>query len=216
MSTSHPTTPCSSTTSSAAVESSPSPSSTRTSSSATIASPARTPAGSPSQWTPPSSTAPSAAPSPSRSRPATRPPPSRSSSSRSSPPAPATLPPFSPLRPKGGFPPLCRACPSPSPFPGPTCFISSRPWMLLKICLRSFGDNCTLVQAPDLAQLQSLVDRLKYVGDVLTVSIAQYGDLHLQVSTSLVTVGSELRKLRVLGVRGTRSNVFLLHPSFVD
>ncbi|KAG6477487.1 hypothetical protein ZIOFF_066754 [Zingiber officinale] len=74
----------------------------------------------------------------------------------------------------------------------------------------------TLVQVPDLAQLQSLVDRLKYVGDVLTVSIAQYGDLHLQVSTSLVTVGSELRKLRVLGVRGTRSNVFLLHPSFVD
>ncbi|KAG6489770.1 uncharacterized protein LOC122003807 [Zingiber officinale] len=59
----------------------------------------------------------------------------------------------------------------------------------------------TLVQVPDLAQLQSLVDRLKYVGDVLTVSIAQYGDLHLQVSTSLVTVGSELRKLRVLGAR---------------
>lgn len=59
----------------------------------------------------------------------------------------------------------------------------------------------TLVQVPDLAQLQSLVDRLKYVGDVLAVSIAQYGDLHLQVSTSLVTVGSELRKLRVLGVR---------------
>ncbi|KAG6532904.1 hypothetical protein ZIOFF_006763 [Zingiber officinale] len=136
MSTSHPTTPCSSTTSSAAVESSPSPSSTRTSSSATIASPARTPAGSPSQWTPPSSTAPSAAPSPSRNRPAMRPPPSRSSSSRSSPPAPATLPPFSPLRPKGGFPPLCRTCPSPSPFPSPTCFRSSRLWMLLKICLR--------------------------------------------------------------------------------
>ncbi|XP_039138540.1 uncharacterized protein LOC120275883 [Dioscorea cayenensis subsp. rotundata] len=57
----------------------------------------------------------------------------------------------------------------------------------------------TLVQVPDLAQLQSLVDRLKNVGDLLTVAITQYGDLHLQVSTSLITVGSEFRELRVLG-----------------
>ncbi|KAJ4812053.1 Hus1-like protein [Rhynchospora pubera] len=57
----------------------------------------------------------------------------------------------------------------------------------------------TLVQVPDLSQLQSLVDRLKNVGDVLAVSITQYGDLHLKVSTSLVTVGSEFQKLRVLG-----------------
>ncbi|OAY74890.1 Checkpoint protein hus [Ananas comosus] len=57
----------------------------------------------------------------------------------------------------------------------------------------------TLVQVPDLSQLQSLVDRLKNVGDLLTVSITQYGDLHLQVSTTLITVGSEFRKLRVLG-----------------
>lgn len=59
----------------------------------------------------------------------------------------------------------------------------------------------TLVQVPDLPQLQSLVDRLKNVGDLLTVAITQYGDLHLQVSSSLVTVGSEFRKLRVLGDR---------------
>lgn len=58
------------------------------------------------------------------------------------------------------------------------------------------------------------MDRLKYVGDVLAVSIAQYGDLHLQVSTSLVTVGSELRKLRVLGVRGTRMSSYLIHLIF--
>ncbi|KAG1355167.1 Hus1-like protein [Cocos nucifera] len=58
----------------------------------------------------------------------------------------------------------------------------------------------TLVQVPDLAQLQNLVDRLKNVGELLTVAITQYGDLHLQVSTSLITVGSEFRKLRVLGV----------------
>ncbi|KAL6652340.1 hypothetical protein ACP70R_011265 [Stipagrostis hirtigluma subsp. patula] len=59
----------------------------------------------------------------------------------------------------------------------------------------------TLVQVPDLPQLQSLVDRLKNVGDLLTVAVTQYGDLHLQVSTSLVTVGSEFRKLPVLGDR---------------
>ncbi|RZR95590.1 hypothetical protein BHM03_00024471 [Ensete ventricosum] len=59
-----------------------------------------------------------------------------------------------------------------------------------------------LPQVQDLAQLQSLVDRLRNVGDLLTVAITQYGDLHLQVSTSLITVGSEFRRLRVLGVRG--------------
>ncbi|XP_043702852.1 uncharacterized protein LOC122653009 isoform X2 [Telopea speciosissima] len=59
----------------------------------------------------------------------------------------------------------------------------------------------TLVQIPDLLQLQNFVDRLKQVGDLLNVSITQYGDLHLQVSTTLTTVGSEFRKLRVLGVQ---------------
>ncbi|URD98410.1 Hus1-like protein [Musa troglodytarum] len=59
----------------------------------------------------------------------------------------------------------------------------------------------TLVQVQDLAQLQSLVDRLRNVGDLLTVAITRYGDLHLQVSTSLITVGSEFRRLRVLGLR---------------
>ncbi|XP_019055424.1 PREDICTED: uncharacterized protein LOC104610120 isoform X2 [Nelumbo nucifera] len=59
----------------------------------------------------------------------------------------------------------------------------------------------TLVQVPDLLQLQNFVDRLKHVGDLLNVSITQYGDLHLQVSTTLITVGAEFQKLRVIGVR---------------
>lgn len=59
----------------------------------------------------------------------------------------------------------------------------------------------TLVQVPDLLQLQSLVDRLKNVGEVLDVAISQHGDLHLKVSTTFVTVGSEYSRLRVVGVR---------------
>ncbi len=60
----------------------------------------------------------------------------------------------------------------------------------------------TLVQVPDLQQLQGLVDRLGKVGDVLEVGVTQYGDLHLQVSTPMVSIGSEYQKLRVIGVRG--------------
>lgn len=59
----------------------------------------------------------------------------------------------------------------------------------------------TLVQVPDLHQLQILAERLKNVGEVLEVAVTQHGDLHLQVSTTMVTIGSEYRKLRVLGVR---------------
>lgn len=59
-----------------------------------------------------------------------------------------------------------------------------------------------MVQVPDLQQLQNLVDRLKNIGDLLSVTVTQYGDLHLQVSTSLVTVGSEFKRLRILGARG--------------
>lgn len=55
---------------------------------------------------------------------------------------------------------------------------------------------------PDLQQLQGLVDRLGKVGEVLEVAVTQYGDLHLHVSQTMVSVGSEYRKLRVIGVRG--------------
>lgn len=57
----------------------------------------------------------------------------------------------------------------------------------------------TLVQVPDMNQLQNFVDRMKHVGDVFNVSISKYGDLHLQISTSLITLGSEFRKLKVIG-----------------
>lgn len=57
----------------------------------------------------------------------------------------------------------------------------------------------TLVQVPDMNQLQNFVDRMKQVGDVLSVSISKYGDLHLQVSTTLITLGAEFQKLLVIG-----------------
>ncbi|XP_024383861.1 uncharacterized protein [Physcomitrium patens] len=59
----------------------------------------------------------------------------------------------------------------------------------------------TLVQVPGLQNLQGLIDRLGKLGDVLEVAVTQYGDLHLQVSQTMVSIGSEYRKLRVLGVR---------------
>ncbi|GAV75450.1 Hus1 domain-containing protein [Cephalotus follicularis] len=57
----------------------------------------------------------------------------------------------------------------------------------------------TLVQVPDLNQLQNFVDRMKHVGDLLNVSISKYGDLHVQISTTLITLGAEFRKLLILG-----------------
>ncbi|XP_023549190.1 uncharacterized protein LOC111807621 [Cucurbita pepo subsp. pepo] len=57
----------------------------------------------------------------------------------------------------------------------------------------------TLVQVPDLNQLQNFVDRMKNVGDLLNVSISKYGDLHVQISTTLITLGAEYRKLFVIG-----------------
>ncbi|KAJ8760412.1 hypothetical protein K2173_015079 [Erythroxylum novogranatense] len=57
----------------------------------------------------------------------------------------------------------------------------------------------TLVQVPNLNQLQNFVDRMKHVGDLLNVSISKYGDLHLQISTTLITLGAEFRKMLVIG-----------------
>lgn len=59
----------------------------------------------------------------------------------------------------------------------------------------------TLVRAPELNALQNFVDRMKHIGDVIGVSITKYGDLHLQISTSLITIGAEFHKLMVLGER---------------
>ncbi|XP_012568085.1 uncharacterized protein [Cicer arietinum] len=57
----------------------------------------------------------------------------------------------------------------------------------------------TLIQVPDLNQLLNLVDRMKHVGDAVNVSISKYGDLTVQVSTTLISLGAEFRKLLVIG-----------------
>lgn len=57
----------------------------------------------------------------------------------------------------------------------------------------------TLVQVPDMNQLQNFVDRMKNVGDLINVSISKYGDLHLQISTTLINLGAEFQKLLVIG-----------------
>lgn len=57
----------------------------------------------------------------------------------------------------------------------------------------------TLVQVQDMNQLQNFVDRMKHVGDLIIVSISKYGDLHLQISTTLITLGAEFQKLLVIG-----------------
>ncbi|KAK7266480.1 hypothetical protein RIF29_19124 [Crotalaria pallida] len=57
----------------------------------------------------------------------------------------------------------------------------------------------TLVQVPDLIQLQNFVDRMKHVGDVLNIFISKYGDLRIDVSTTLISLGAEFRKLLVIG-----------------
>eukprot|EP00252_Welwitschia_mirabilis_P004535 TRINITY_DN14864_c0_g1_i2.p1 TRINITY_DN14864_c0_g1~~TRINITY_DN14864_c0_g1_i2.p1 ORF type:complete len:230 (+),score=43.43 TRINITY_DN14864_c0_g1_i2:108-797(+) len=62
----------------------------------------------------------------------------------------------------------------------------------------------TLVEAPDLQQLLNLVDRLKNVGEVLDIGVTQYGDLHLQISTTFVTIGSHYQRLKVVGVQDAR------------
>ncbi|XP_050234114.1 uncharacterized protein LOC126682456 [Mercurialis annua] len=57
----------------------------------------------------------------------------------------------------------------------------------------------TLVQVPDFNQLLNYVDRMKHIGDLLNVFISKYGDLHMQISTTLITLGAEFCKLLVIG-----------------
>ncbi|XP_031267693.1 uncharacterized protein LOC116126129 [Pistacia vera] len=57
----------------------------------------------------------------------------------------------------------------------------------------------TLVQVPDLNQLQNYIYRMKHVGDLLNVFISKYGDVHVQVSTTLIRLGTEFRKFPVIG-----------------
>ncbi|RDX90296.1 Checkpoint protein hus1-like protein, partial [Mucuna pruriens] len=57
----------------------------------------------------------------------------------------------------------------------------------------------TLLQVPDLSQLLNLVDRMKQVGDVVNVFVSKHGDLSVQVSTTLISLGAEFRRLVVIG-----------------
>ncbi|XP_020209126.1 uncharacterized protein LOC109794075 [Cajanus cajan] len=57
----------------------------------------------------------------------------------------------------------------------------------------------TLVQVPDLSQLLNLVDRMKLVGDVVNLFISKHGDFRVQVSTTLISLGAEFRRLPVIG-----------------
>lgn len=59
----------------------------------------------------------------------------------------------------------------------------------------------TLVQLPELVQLQGLIERLKNMGEVLEVGVAQYGDLTLRMTSTKVSIGTQYRQLRVWGER---------------
>ncbi|KAK4748274.1 hypothetical protein SAY87_014860 [Trapa incisa] len=59
----------------------------------------------------------------------------------------------------------------------------------------------TLVQAPDMNKLQGFVDRMRNLGDSLNVTISKYGGIHLQISTTLLTLGAEFQNLLVIGDR---------------
>ncbi|GMH25461.1 hypothetical protein Nepgr_027304 [Nepenthes gracilis] len=48
----------------------------------------------------------------------------------------------------------------------------------------------------------NFVDRMKQLGDVISVYISKLGELHLKVSNSLVTLGAEFKRLMVVGERG--------------
>ncbi|KAL2335473.1 hypothetical protein Fmac_016686 [Flemingia macrophylla] len=77
----------------------------------------------------------------------------------------------------------------------------SRPHLLeLQTALDTAQDiPQTLLQVPDLSQLLNLVDRMKLVGDVVDVFISKHGDLSVQVSTTLISLGAEFRRLPVIG-----------------
>ncbi|GAB4847815.1 hypothetical protein Ancab_026877 [Ancistrocladus abbreviatus] len=62
----------------------------------------------------------------------------------------------------------------------------------------------TLVGVQELGRLLSFVDRMKQLGDVISVLISKHGELHLKVSNTLVTLGAEFKRLMVVGERAER------------
>jgi len=57
----------------------------------------------------------------------------------------------------------------------------------------------TLVGVSELERLQSFVERMKQLGDVMRVQIGRTGELGLKISSSLVTLGAEFKRLMVVG-----------------
>lgn len=57
----------------------------------------------------------------------------------------------------------------------------------------------TLVGVSEFERLQSFVERMKQLGDVIGVHIGRNGELGLKVSSSLVTLGAEFKRLMVVG-----------------
>ncbi|GAB2282464.1 hypothetical protein Dimus_017007 [Dionaea muscipula] len=81
--------------------------------------------------------------------------------------------------------------------------LSTAQVMELQNCLDDAQDlPRTLVGVDDLGRLQSFIERMKQLGDVVEVMVSKFGELHLKVSTSLVTLGAELKQLVVVGERG--------------
>ena len=67
----------------------------------------------------------------------------------------------------------------------------------------------TLVQLPEIGQLQALIERLRNVGELLQVGISQPGDLTLSISTPQVAMGTQYSHLRVWGERGIFHNLLI-------
>ncbi|GAB4826515.1 hypothetical protein Ancab_033411 [Ancistrocladus abbreviatus] len=60
--------------------------------------------------------------------------------------------------------------------------------------------------AQELGRLLSFVDRIKQLGDVISVLISKHGELHLKVSNNLVTLGVKFKRLKVVGERAKKES----------
>ncbi|KNA20430.1 hypothetical protein SOVF_051790 [Spinacia oleracea] len=64
----------------------------------------------------------------------------------------------------------------------------------------------TLVGVSELDRLSNFVERMKQLGDVMGVEIGKNGELGLKVSSSLVTLGAEFKRLMIVGEDSEESN----------
>lgn len=64
----------------------------------------------------------------------------------------------------------------------------------------------TLVGVSELDRLLNFVERMRQLGDVMGVEIGKNGDLGLKISSSLVTLGAEFKRLMIVGEDSEESN----------